>query len=1243
MQREVSTLPSPAARHHTAICGVTEQRPKTLQRIVAGTYNVTITDANGCTTTASGIVTQPAAALAGTTTTTAVLCFGDATGGVNLTVTGGTAPYSYLWSNGATTEDLTGIVAGTYNVTITDANGCTTTASGIVTQPAAALAGTTTTTAVLCFGDATGGVNLTVTGGTAPYSYLWSNGATTEDLTGIVAGTYNVTITDANGCTTTATGIVTQPAAALAGTTTTTAVLCFGDATGGVNLTVTGGTAPYTYLWSNGATTEDLTNVIAGTYNVTITDANGCTTTASGIVTQPAAALAGSASIAAAIACNGGTATITLSASGGTPTYSYTFNGITNTTGVYPNIFAGTGYAWSITDASGCTPVTGTINVTQPTALAVTTTQVNVAVFGQSTGSATVVPSGGTSPYSYSWNTTPVQTTATASGLPAGTYTVTVTDANSCTTSATVTITQPGSALTATITAQTNVLCFGELTGSATVTAAGGTAPYTYSWNSVPIQSGATATNLAAGNYIVTVTDFAGATTTATATITQPSVLTLAVSAQTNVLCFGGSSGSVSLAASGGTAPYQYSINGSPYQISSVFSGLSAGFHTFAVRDFNNCTNSIFVTILQPASALTGFITAQANAVCFGDANGSVTVSASGGTPNYEYSINGGTTYQLSGTFSGLSAGSHTVIVRDANLCTFNVNVTITQPAILTGSVTTQTNVLCYGEATGSVSLTSAGGTSPYQYSLDGGPFQSGGTFNSLLAGPHTIIVRDINLCTATVNFTITQPAAALSGSITTQTNVACFGGNTGLVTVLAAGGTSPYQYRLGAGAYQASGTFSSLTSGSYTVGIRDANGCLTTVDITILQPAAALGGGISSQTNVSCFGGNNGSVTVAGIDGTAPYEYRLGAGSYQASGTFGTLTAGAYTITIRDFNGCIYTLPVALTQPAAALAGTTTTTAVLCFGNATGGVNLTVTGGTAPYSYLWSNGATTEDLTNVIAGTYNVTITDANGCTTTASGIVTQPAAALAGTTTTTAVLCFGDATGGVNLTVTGGTAPYSYLWSNGATTEDLTNVIAGTYNVTITDANGCTTTASGIVTQPAAALAGTTTTTAVLCFGNATGGVNLTVTGGTAPYSYLWSNGATTEDLTNVIAGTYNVTITDANGCTTTASGIVTQPAAALAGTTTTTAVLCFGNATGGVNLTVTGGTAPYSYLWSNGATTEDLTNSYSRYIQCYHHRCQRLYNNSFGYSNPACGSTCRNDHHHGSPLLWRCNGRC
>jgi gliding motility-associated-like protein len=1165
-----------------------------LAGVVAGTYNVTITDANGCTTTASGTVTQPAAALAASTTTTAVLCFGDATGGVNLTVTGGTAPYTYLWSNGATTEDLTNVVAGTYNVTITDANGCTTTASGTVTQPAAALAASTTTTAVLCFGDATGGVDLTVTGGTAPYTYLWSNGATTEDLTNVVTGTYNVTITDANGCTTTSSGIVTQPAAALAASTTTTAVLCFGDATGGVNLTVTGGTSPYTYLWSNGATTEDLTNVIAGTFNVTITDANGCTTTASGIVTQPAAALTGTASIAATIACNGGTATVTLTAAGGTGPYSYTFSGITNATGVFPGIFAGTAYNWSITDAALCAPVTGTLDVTQPAVLSVSTTQVNVAIFGQSTGTATAIPAGGTAPYTYSWNTTPVQTTATATGLAAGTYTVTLTDANSCTTSATVTITQPGSALTASITAQTNVLCNGEATGTATVTAAGGTAPYTYSWNSIPIQTGTTATDLAAGPYTVTVTDNVGATATATVTITEPTVISIATSSQTNVLCNGQSTGSVTILASGGTPSYQYRINAGAWQISDTFTGLAAGFYTVDVRDANNCTNTIFVTITQPATTLSGFINTQTNAVCNGDANGSVTVSGSGGTPGYQFSINGGTTYQLSGVFNGLAAGSYTVIVRDANLCTFNVNVTITQPAILTGTVSSVTHVLCFGQSTGSVTVTAAGGTSPYQYSLNGNPLQASGTFNALPAGNHMITVRDINGCTTPVNFTITQPAAPLAGAITSQTNVACFGGTTGIVTVTATGGTSAYEYRLGAGVYQPSGTFSSLAAGSYTVGIRDANGCLTTVNVTITQPAAALGGGIASQTNVACFGGNTGSVTVSGADGTAPYQYRLGAGAYQASGTFGGLTAGSYSVTVRDANLCTFVVPVTITQPAAALAVTIPSqTNILCFGGATGSATAAASGGTAPYNYSWNStpvqtGATASGLT---AGTYTVTVTDAAGCITTANVTITQPAAALTiSISAQSNVLCFGGNTGSATAAASGGTTPYNYSWSTTPvqTGPTATGLIAGTYTVTVTDAGGCTANTTVTITQPATALGGSVTAqTNVSCFGGNNGTFTVTGSGGTGAYQYRLGVGAyqASGSFGPLPAGAYSVTVRDANLCTFSVPVTITQPTVLGASITSQTNVACFGGATGSVTVLASGGTTPYEYNIDGG----------------------------------------------------------
>jgi hypothetical protein len=241
-------------------------------------------------------------------------------------------------------------------------------------------------------------------------------------------------------------------------------------------------------------------------------------------------------------------------------------------------------------------------------------------------------------------------------------------------------------------------------------------------------------------------------------------------------------------------------------------------------------------------------------------------------------------------------------------------------------------------------------------------------------------------------------------------------------------------------------------------------------------------------------------------------------------------------------------TASVTITEPTATLGATTTQTDVLCFGNSTGAIDLTINGGTAPYAYLWSNGSTSEDLSNVAAGTYSVTITDANGCSMTSSVTIAEPAATLAASTTQTDVLCFGNSSGAVDLSVVGGAAPYTYLWSNGATTEDLSNVAAGTYNVTITDGNGCTITSSVTITEPTATLGATTTQTDVLCFGNSTGAIDLTINGGTAPYAYLWSNGSTSEDLTNIAAGTYDVTITDGNGCTITSSVTITEPTATL-----------------------------------------------------------------------------------------------
>ncbi|MBK6821430.1 MAG: SprB repeat-containing protein [Bacteroidetes bacterium] len=256
------------------------------------------------------------------------------------------------------------------------------------------------------------------------------------------------------------------------------------------------------------------------------------------------------------------------------------------------------------------------------------------------------------------------------------------------------------------------------------------------------------------------------------------------------------------------------------------------------------------------------------------------------------------------------------------------------------------------------------------------------------------------------------------------------------------------------------------------------------------------------------------------------------------------------------------------------------THTDVLCNGGTTGTIDLTVSGGTLPYGYNWSNGSTTEDLTNLGVGTYTVTVTDGNGCTATLSIAIAEPLA-LVLSETHTDVLCNGGTTGTIDLTVSGGTLPYGYNWSNGSTTKKP--VRCWHYTVTVTDGNGCTATLSIAIAEPLAIVLSETHTD-VLCNGGTTGTIDLTVSGGTLPYGYTWSNGSTTEDINSLGVGSYTVTVTDGNGCTATLSIAIAEPLA-LVLSETHTDVLCNGGTTGTIDLTVAGGTLPYGYTWSNG----------------------------------------------------------
>jgi hypothetical protein len=1099
--------------------------------LVAGTYTVQITDVNGCTSTVTASVTQPTSPVSGTRVVTNVSCFGGSNGAINLTPSGGTGPYTFNWlPSGPTTEDRTGLVAGTYTVIITDVNGCTGTVTASVTQPTSPVSGTTVVTNVSCFGGSNGAINLTPNGGTGPYTFNWlPSGPTTEDRTGLTAGTYTVIITDVNGCTSTVTASVTQPTSPVSGTTVVTNVACFGGSNGAINLTPNGGTGPYTFNWlPSGPTTEDRTGLVAGTYTVIITDVNGCTGTVTASVTQPTSPVSGT-TVVTNVACFGGSnGAINLTPNGGTGPYTFNWLPSGPTTEDRTGLVAGT-YTVIITDVNGCTG-TVTASVTQPTSpVSGTTVVTNVACFGGSNGAINLTPNGGTGPYTFNWLPSG-PTTEDRTGLTAGTYTVIITDVNGCTSTVTASVTQPSTPVSGT-TVVTNVACFGGSNGAINLTPSGGTGPYTFNW----LPSGPTTedrTGLVAGTYTVQITDVNGCTGTVTASVTQPTSPVSGTTVVTNVACFGGSNGAINLTPNGGTGPYTFNwLPSGP--TTEDRTGLVAGTYTVIITDVNGCTSTVTASVTQPTSPVSG-TTVVTNVACFGGSNGAINLTPNGGTGPYTFNWlpSGPTTEDR----TGLTAGTYSVQITDANGCTATVTASVTQPATPVSGTTVVTNVACFGGATGAINLTPSGGTGPYTFNwLPSGPTTEDRT--GLVAGTYTVQITDVNGCTGTVTASVTQPTSPVSGT-TVVTNVACFGGSNGAINLTPSGGTGPYTFNwLPSGPTTEDRT--GLVAGTYTVQITDVNGCTGTVTASVTQPTSPVSG-TTVVTNVACFGGSNGAINLTPNGGTGPYTFNwLPSGPTTEDRT--GLAAGTYSVIITDVNGCTSTVTASVTQPTSPVSGTTVVTNVACFGGNTGAINLTPSGGTGPYTFNWlPSGPTTEDRTGLTAGTYSVQITDANGCTSTVTASVTQPTSPVSGTTVVTNVSCFGGSNGAINLTPNGGTGPYTFNWlPSGPTTEDRTGLTAGTYSVQITDVNGCTSTVTVSVTQPASPVSGTTVVTNVSCFGGSNGAINLTPSGGTPGYTFNWlPSGPTTEDRTGLAAGTYSVQITDANGCSSTLS---------------------------------------------------------------------------------------------------------
>ena len=1161
-----------------------------------GNHVVTIRDAGFCLFEVPFIITQPPVPLYATTTTTNVDCYGSSTGSADLTVTGGTAPYTFLWSNGAVTEDISNVPAGVYSVTITDANSCTTTATATVLQPAAPLEGTLAVTDVDCYGSFTGAIILTVTGGTAPYSYLWNNGATTKDIIDLAAGDYSVTITDANSCIVTVTGSVNQPLAPLYAGISATDVACFGEATGALNLTVTGGTEPYSYLWNNGATTKDLINVHAGVYNVTVTDANMCTTTASATVIEPAQPLNGIVAVTD-VACYGdASGSVDLTVTGGTPPYTFLWSNGAMTEDLV-NVPPGV-YTVTITDANLCTiVVSGTVN--QPVApLTGNIVATDVACFGDATGGLNLTVSGGTEPYSYLWSNG--ATTEDLENVTAGNYSVTITDANSCIVTVTGSVTQPLAALYTGITA-TDVACFGETTGALNLTITGGTEPYSYLWS-----NGATTKdliNISAGEYNVTVTDANMCTTTASATVIEPAQPLNGIVAVTDVACYGDASGSVDLTVTGGTPPYTFLWSNGAMTEDLV--NVAAGVYTVIVTDANLCTTIVSGTVNQPDAPLTGNIVAT-DVACFGDATGGLNLTVTGGTGPYTYLwSNGAATEDL----ENVSAGVYNVTVTDANLCFISLSATVNQPAAALDATTTVTDVTCYGDTDGAIDLSITGGTAPYSVLWSNG--ETTEDIENIVAGVYSVTITDASLCTATVTATVTQPpeliaAAGNNGPVCIGTPISLSGGPDGMASYSWSGPdgfTSPLQNPV------VSGSALLSMAGVYTLNIIDNNGCMAsaTTDVTVNDNnTITLSSPPGSDNQSVCINAAIDPVTYTttgatgalfsglpeGVTGSWSGSVVTISGMPSESGIFDytiTLTGGCGTISV---NGKITVLefPVSVTI--------TVDANPVCEGTLVSFMANPVNGGSSP-DYQWQvngidAGTNSPSFSYIPLDNDEVTVI----LTSDATCATDNPATSLPVNMIVipTPVLVINDpapvcSPATVDITVpeiTNGSDAGLILsyWLDAAASlpfETPAEATDGTYYIKAVDPSGCFDIKPvEVVVNPVPSV--TFTQTNILCGGTSTGAIDITVTGGTEPYFYSWTGSVVNpaeEDQADLPAGSYSVIVTDVNSCSSTGLSVTITELPALTGAIVSqTNVSVSGGNDGSVTVEGSGGTPPYLY---------------------------------------------------------------
>lgn len=1032
------------------------QTGDTAFNLFSGAYTAYVTDNNGCLDSVVGSINDQSGPTAVLDSSTDVTCPGGANGAAYASATGGLGPYSFSWNTNPvqTGPTATGLPGGNYTVTVQDQNLCNSSVNVTINEPNPLVITIDSSNDVTCNGLSDGNAYSSTTGGTSPYSFAWNTSPpqNTANATGMPGGTFDVIVTDSNGCMDTASVTITDPPPVNAAIDSFTNVTCFGANDG---VAYASGGISYSWNTSPVQTNNTATNLPPGNYQVTVTDAQGCSGNANVTITSPTQLTVAADSSDATCNQTNGQAWVT--ASGGTPGYTYSWNtSPVQTTDTAFNLPAGVVVA-TVTDSNGCFVNTSISIFDAGNPTVVVDSFDDVTCFGASNGIAYASSSGGTGPYNYSWNSSPVQTTATATNLPGGSYTVTISDQNSCTAISNVTITEPP-AMNTSIDSSFNVTCNGLTDGSAYSSTFGGITPYTYSWNTSPVQTTAAATNLGAGSYVITATDSNGCTSTDTAIITAPNAINI-VPGFVDETC-SASNGQGWVTVTGGTPNYFISWNTNPFQTGDTAFNVTAGTYTAVVTDASSCQDSVSITITDFAGP-TASIDSSQDITCFGDGDGIAYGSHVGGTNPvvYSWSVN---PPQSTATATNLNPGLIVLTLTDSNNCIDTAQVLISQPLLLTATIDSFTNVTCFGAGDATATASTTGGTLPLNRVWNVNPPQVGPFATNLDTGMVVFSATDANGCIAMDTITITEPTPLVT---TTGSTASACDDSTGSAWVVVSGSTPPYYYTWATTPQQTSDTATGLPPGNYEIMTQDSAGC-TNIDTVNVAALGAPTATIDDSRDPLCVGSITG-FAVAGASGIPPYTYSWNTNPVQTGDTAFSLPAGTYTVTVTDSGGCSDSVSITLTDPLP-LNTTVTGTDPTCFGGSDGAASATTTNGTPPFSYSWNTNPiqTGQSITGLSAGTWMVTLFDSNNCADTSTFTLTEPTQLIVDITTTD-ITCFGDDDGTATVSASGGTPGYFFTWNTNPVSNDstITDLRPGTYTVTVFDANQCSDSASGTI----------------------------------------------------------------------------------------------------------------------------------------------------------------------------------